>query len=116
MKRHVLKCNSFLCFCTTDIKAVVTVILCTELCRIRDLGANQPGRFVSTCANKGQIFIDDFRTFLIKRVRSLAKINCITALCSGNCIGKVIRRYYIILRQCHDRQHADQHDQRQQTG
>ena len=106
-QRHIPECDS-LRSSQAKIRISLTNIFLT--C------TNIPNSLVFTGSDKCQALASSNSILAIQRVRSLAKRDCITVFCFFYCLSKALRRYYIILRQCHDRQHADQHDQRQQTG
>ena len=77
-KRHIFEGN---CFGT--IKAVIAVILCAVLARVRHLITDIPGRFVRPLPHKGQVFslgrIVAFDT--VQCIIALAKDDGITARC-----------------------------------
>ena len=77
-KRHIFEGN---CFGT--IKAVIAVILCAEIGRVRHQSTDIPGRFVRPLTHKGQVFslgrIVAFDT--VQCIIALAKDDGITARC-----------------------------------
>ena len=124
---HILKSNTI-----AAVKAIVAPTI-RPVCFLR--GTNLPRCFSGTGAHKGQTFPRSIaacrRVLSVAAVGSLAKIDgvsvfrirhgfvkrTITAF-SAN-FGHSIRHNYCcgrIFRQSHDRHHADQHDQCQQTG
>ena len=77
-KRHIFEGD-----CSGTIKAVIAVILCAEIGRVRHLSTDIPGRFVRPLPHKGQVFspgrIVAFDT--VQCIIALAKGDGITALC-----------------------------------
>ena len=77
-KRHIFEGN-----CSGTIKAVIAVILCAVLARVRHLITDIPGRFVRPLPHKGQVFslgrIVAFDT--VQCIIALAKDDGITARC-----------------------------------
>ena len=84
-KRHIFEGN---CFGT--IKAVIAVILCAELARVRHLITDIPGRFVRPQPHKGQVFslgrTDTADT--VQRVIAFAQGDGITIVCMLYCLQK----------------------------
>ena len=57
LKRHVLKCYSFLLFCrTANVETVVAVIFRAEIIRVRYLRTDAPLGFFRPRTNEGQVF------------------------------------------------------------
>ena len=89
-KRHIFEGD---CFGT--IKAVIAVILCAVLARVRHLSTDIPGRFVRPLPHKGQVFslgrIVAFGT--VQGIIALAKLDGITALClfHSSCQRRIFR-------------------------
>ena len=82
-KRHIFEGN---CFGT--IKAVITVIFCTIIFRVRHQSTDIPGRFVRPLPHKGQIFsLGRFGAVdLVQCIIALAKDDGITARCRSHSI------------------------------
>ena len=79
VKRHIFEGNF-----SGTIKAVIAVILCAVLARVRHLITDIPGRFVRPLPHKGQVFIPclGMIILLLKQcIIALAKLDGITAPC-----------------------------------
>ena len=88
-KRHIFEGN---CFGT--IKAVIAVILCAEIGRVRHQSTDIPGRFVRPLTHKGQVFSlgHTLAGDLVQCIIALAKLDGIIALCRYHSIFQ--RRIY----------------------
>ena len=78
-KRHILECD-----CSGIIKAVIAVILCAEIVRVRHLSTDIQGRFVRPLTHKGQVFS-------LGRIRAADTVQCIIALAKGDGITILCR-------------------------
>ena len=88
-KRHIFEGN-----CSGTIKAVIAVILCAVLARVRHLITDIPGRFVRPLPHKGQVFSigHTLAGDLVQCIIALAKGDGIIALCLSHSIYQ--RRIY----------------------
>ena len=88
-KRHIFEGD---CFGT--IKAVIAVILCAEIGRVRHQSTDIPGRFVRPLPHKGQVFSlgHTLAGDLVQCIIALAKLDGIIALCRYHSIFQ--RRIY----------------------
>ena len=67
-ERHVLERNR-----SRTVKAVIAIVLCTELIRIRHRSANTPSGFIGSLTLKSQIFPRCLSALLVQRVFTLAQ-------------------------------------------
>ena len=88
-KRHIFEGD-----CSGTIKAVIAVILCAEIGRVRHLSTDIPGRFVRPLTHKGQVFSigHTLAGDLVQCIIALAKGDGIIALCLSHSIYQ--RRIY----------------------
>ena len=82
-KRHIFEGD-----CSGTIKAVIAVILCAEIGRVRHQSTDIPGRFVRPLTHKGQVFSlgHTLAGDLVQCIIALAKDDGITARCRSHSI------------------------------
>ena len=89
LKRHVLKCYSFLLFFrTANVETVVAVVLCTEISWIRNFCTDTPLGFFRPRTNEGQVFVLSILCIIccailaahfVQRIVTLGQLNGIAA-------------------------------------
>ena len=79
LERHVLERDR-----SRAVEAVIAVVLCAEVSRIRNCSADAPLGLTSSLTHKGQVFVLCHSTLLMQRILTLAQLDGIAALSGGN--------------------------------